>query len=122
MKRLTLALLMLAACHRTQVPLDTQLWRIDGAWLTPNGANVRTAPATILVFRSSGEYVELHCQLVERADETVYIRDGSRFISAVGRWTQNGDTINAAREKIGQNIAKPISGPVHPLCRHAQLT
>ena len=108
--------------HRAAVPLNTQLWRIDAEWLTPPGANVRTAPATILVFRSGGEYVELHCQLIEQPDTTVYIRSGGQFISAVGKWKQDGDTITVTREKIGENIAKPFAGGVHPLCRHAQLT
>lgn len=108
--------------HRPVVPLNTQLWRIDAEWVTPPGASVRTAPATILVFRSGGEFVELHCQLIEQPDSTVYIMSGGQFIAAVGKWTQKGDTITATREKIGENIAKPFAGGVHPLCRHAQLT
>ena len=123
MKRFFFLCLFLAACsHRARVPLDTQLWRLDAPWLTPPGANVRTAPATILVFRTSGEFVELHCQLIEQPDQTVYIRSGGQFISAVGKWTQNGDRIEAERQKIGESIAKPFAGGVHPLCKPAGLT
>lgn len=124
MKRFVFVLLMLAACSRpAKVPLDTQLWRLDADWMTPQGATVRTAPATILVFRTSGEYVEVHCQLIEQPDQTVYMRSGAQFISAVGKWRQSGATIHVTREKIGEKIARPFAGPgVHPLCRHADLT
>lgn len=123
MKRLLFVFLLAAACgHRAVVPRDTQLWRIDAPWVTPPGTNVRTAPATILVFRTSGEFVELHCQLIEQPDQTVYIRSGSQYIAAVGKWKQNGETIAATREKIGENISVPFAGAQHPLCKHAQLT
>lgn len=123
MKRFVFVCLLVAACSReAKVPLDTQLWRLDAEWMTPQGASVRTAPATILVFRSSGEFVEVHCQLIEQADQTVYIRSGAQYISAVGKWKQDGSKIRATREKIGERIATPFSGGVHPLCRHADLT
>jgi len=123
MKRLMIALLLAAACgRRAQVPRDTQLWRIDAPWVSRQGASVRTAPGTILVFRSSGEYVELHCQLIEQLDQTVYLRTGGQFIAAVGRWKQDGDTVNVTREKVGQRIAVPFGGGVHPLCRNPQLS
>lgn len=121
MKRWLPVLLVAAACHRAVVPRDTQLWRVDAPWLTPPGAAVRTAPGTILAFRSSGEYVELHCQLIEQPDQTVYIRSGGQFIAAVGKWKQNGDRIDVTREKVGENIAKPFAGGVHPLCRDAHI-
>lgn len=123
MKKILVVAFLLAACrHRPSVPLDTQLWRIDGPWLNPPSTNVRTAPATILVFRSSGEYVELHCQLIEQPDSTVYIQSGTQFLAAVGHWKKEGDRITAVREKIGENISVPFKGGVHPFCKHAQLT
>jgi len=40
----------------------------------------------------------------------------------VGRWKQDGDTVNVTREKVGQRIAVPFGGGVHPLCRNPQLS
>ncbi|HSP16523.1 MAG TPA: hypothetical protein VLV78_17395 [Thermoanaerobaculia bacterium] len=122
MKRLlvlSVAIVLLAACKRNPVPTDRQLWRIEGEWVTPRDANVRTVLATIVVFRSSGEFVERHCRLIEQPDTTVYIASTGPQVVAVGVWKQSGAVVTATRQKILRSAR--VAGP-EPLCDHPHLT
>ncbi len=110
---------MTFACSGTPVPKDRPLWYIEGQWVTPRDANVRTALATIIVFRSSGEFVEYHCRLIEQPDATVYIAStGSRVVS-VGRWKQEGGRVTATRQKVFRSAGR--SSGREPLCDQPQL-
>lgn len=111
-------ILMTLACSRTPVPRDRPLWRVEGQWVTPRDASVRTALATIIVFRSSGEFVEVHCRLIEQPDTTVYIAStGSRVVSA-GHWKQEGARVTATRQKVFRSAG---SKGREPLCDQARL-
>ena len=113
MKRLMIALLFIAACHREQeLPRDTMLWRLDRDW-TPAG-DARSARVTVLTFRSSGEFVELHCWVIERSDSTVYVASDRPRVVAVGRWTREKDTVTATREKV--------AGAPQSFCGQPRLT
>ncbi len=114
---------MLVTCSRgPAVPVERLLWRLDRPWAAPavGGGNVRKAPATILGFRPDHEFVELHCWLVERPDESVYIVSSSPHVMIVGRWTQDGSEIRATRQSIARST--PFNGPRDPLCAQGQLT
>jgi hypothetical protein len=92
---------MLAACAAEQkVPTDTMLWRVNGWRQPPPGArqDVRVSLGTIVTFRSSGEYVEVHCALIEQPDQTVLIQSGRPCVAAVGRWEQKGGEVIVTRE------------------------
>jgi hypothetical protein len=96
----------------TLVATDTLLWRVD-QW-TAAGPSVRVATATILTFRSSGEFVELHCRVIERPDTTVYIASDAPRIVMVGTWTREDDEITAKRTHVKR--PSPFSGPRDPFC------
>jgi hypothetical protein len=106
------ALLALSCGSEPELSKDTLLWRVDKWDQTAPG--VRVATATILSFRSSGEFVELHCRVLERADETVYVASDSPRLTIVGSWTREGDRITAKRLKIQR--PSPFRGPRDPLC------
>ncbi len=112
------AMALFTGCNRHPVPKDRQLWRIEGQWVTPRDSNVRTALATIIVFRSSGEFVERHCRLIEQPDSTVYIASTGPQIVAVGVWKQSGDVVSATRQKIFRSTRS--EGP-EPLCDHPHI-
>ena len=116
MKRRTLilAVVLAVACGpgRPELATDTLLWRID-QW-TEKEPSVRVATATILTFRSSGEFVELHCRVIERADSTVYIVSDAPRIVMVGTWTREDDEITAKRTRVRRPT--PVSGPRDPFC------
>jgi hypothetical protein len=115
MRRLTLALLLLAGCHRYEVPIGQWLWRLDGPWTKPaNRQQIRIAPATVIVFRPDHEYVELHCWVIERADETVYVASNSPRVTAVGEWQQNGNRIAATRKSVA--LSARFGGSSAPYC------
>ncbi len=127
MKRLLLTAACVAfACHRDvpDVPLGQLLWRLDAAWgIPPNaaGRSIRTAPATIVAFRSDGEFVELHCWLIEQPDTTVYISSAAPRVAVVGRWKQRDHDIDVSRTNIART-AHVSDSRTDPLCEHAQLT
>lgn len=107
------ALLLLTACgSEPELSKDTLLWRVD-SW-EERAPGVRVAMATILSFRSSGEFVELHCRVLERADQTVYVASDSPRLTIVGSWTREGNTVTAKRLKIKRPA--PFAGPRDPLC------
>ncbi|HEX6178591.1 MAG TPA: hypothetical protein VF057_09540, partial [Thermoanaerobaculia bacterium] len=74
MRRLALLCVFAFACASEDgVPTNTMLWRVEG-WQRPSASgrqDVRVSRGTILAFRESGEYVEVHCSLIEQADGAV---------------------------------------------------
>jgi hypothetical protein len=123
-KRTAIALLLLAcACHRQPVPVNTLLLRVDAPWMYPSpdaGRRVRTAPATIISLRASGEYAELHCWLIEQPDETLYIASKPPRVAAIGKWERHRDRVEVTRSRIARKV--PLNTPVDPLCAGATLT
>ena len=102
MRRLALLCVFAFACASEDgVPTNTMLWRVEG-WQRPSASgrqDVRVSRGTILAFRESGEYVEVHCSLIEQADGAVLIQSGRPCVSAVGRWSQEEGMVTATREK-----------------------
>ena len=110
MRRIALLLLLLAACGRELVmPQDTMLWRLDRDWSQTGEA--RTARATILTFRSSGEFVELHCWVIERPDGAVYVASDRPRVVAVGRWKREKNAITADRSSVAGAPASVCAQP-----------
>jgi len=95
---LALALVLSGCGSRPELPVNTMLWRLDREWA--QAGQVRTATATILSFRSSGEFVELHTWVVERPDSTVYIASDRPRVAAAGRWTREDDVVTATRARV----------------------
>ena len=117
MKRYLAAVVILCACHRAAMPTNTMLWRV-GAWsehLRGDGSVVRTAPATIITFRASHEYVEHHTTVIEQQDKSVYIIGRSKHVVAIGRWEQDGSEIKVTRQKVAPANARDV------LCNQAEL-
>jgi len=122
MKRLIFALLLLTGCGKTPPVPSVPLWHLEGAWEVPPKemlSQARAAPAAILVFRASGEFVELHCRVIEQPDATLYISRRDPRVAAVGRWTQHRSTIRATRHRVARTV--PIRGPKDPLCEDKDL-
>jgi hypothetical protein len=114
-QRFAVALLLLACHSAPSVPVNQQLWRTDGPWVQPASNNpARKARATILVFRSDHEFVELHCWLIEQPDTTLYISSTDPRVMIVGRWEQRGSQIEATRQRIAH-------GAKDPLCKEKQI-
>lgn len=93
-------MILLAGCGRDdRVPVNTMLWRIEGWQQPPPGArqDVRVSRGTVIVFRASKEYVELHCSLIEQPDQAVLIQSGKPCVSAVGQWEQRGSEVVVTR-------------------------
>ncbi len=121
MKRLFIVVFVLAliGCRRPpEVPVNQFLVHLDAPWVTPAeaaGRRVRTAPATVVSFRSEGEYFELHCQLIEQPDTTLYVSSDHHHIAVVGHWMLQKDyTISVVREKVARPgstkvLCKPIT-------------
>lgn len=97
---LLLPVTLLACAGSDPVPTNAMLWRVEGWQRPPAGArqDVRVSRATILGFRKNGEYVEVHCSVIEQPDQTVLIQSGRPCVSAVGRWEQRGGTVTATRQ------------------------
>jgi hypothetical protein len=121
MKRVACAaLLFLAACHREpSVPINVQLWRADGPWVSAKESSARKARATILVFRSDHEFVQFHGWLIEQPDSTLYLSSTDPYVMIVGRWEQRGSSVMATHSKIARS--QPFRGARDPLCDPAQL-
>ena len=101
MKRLALALLLLSAGCRNEVPIGIWLWRLDGPYTTAQArVPIRIAPVTVIVFRPDHEYVELHCWVIERADDTLYLATNSPRVSIVGEWQKHWSRIEVKRKSI----------------------
>ena len=107
MRWATLAFVLLLACSRaTPVPRDTQLWRVED-W-TVAGEGIRTAPATIIVFRSSGEFVSLQTTVIERPDETVYLLSRAPRRAVKGRWEQRGDEVRVCERTTYRVVGNSV--------------
>jgi hypothetical protein len=117
--------LLLAAILST--PTNTLLWRRDGAWVYPPkdvGSSSRTAPATILVFRANGEFIEHHCWIIE-GQGYITISGGDPHVVVVGTWRSSGTEIRARRLRIERTVRAigrdPIcdraSSPMTTACR-----
>jgi hypothetical protein len=72
------------------------------------------ATVSIISFRSSGEYVELHTRVIERPDSTVYIASDAPRLAVVGTWAKDGDSVTATRQRVKRPVA--FKGPRDPLC------
>jgi hypothetical protein len=109
------------SCTRgPSVPVNTMLWRLDTPWTSAAGRpDVRTAQATIIVFREGHEYVELHTPVIEQADTTVYLQAGRPRAVVIGRWQVRDDEIVATRQRVARTRLKVA---VEPLCVPPQLT
>ena len=98
-KRLLVCALLLAGCSkRPELPVNTMLWRVDREW-APVGDS-RTATVTLISFRASGEFVELHAWVLERPDTAVYIVSDRPRVAAVGKWTREDDVVTATRTQV----------------------
>ena len=117
----TLCVLIAAACHRAPaVPVNTLLLRMDAPWMEPAaGRQIRTAPATILSLRASGEFAELHCWLIEQPDETLYVASRTPRVAAIGTWKRHGDDVEVTRTQIARTV--PLNAAVDPLCSASPL-
>lgn len=114
MRWLTPVVVLALACGGERVPINTMLWRIEGWQAPPAGArqDVRVTRGTIVVFRASGEYVEVHCSLIEQPDQTVLIQSGRPCVSAVGTWEQRDGEVLATRTQSTAAV----------LCSQPQIT
>lgn len=116
MKKIAVLALLFVACHRAKVPHEEFLFRVDGQWQTPaamRGQKVRSAPATIVYFRDDKEYFEMHFTVIEQNDDTLYISGNLPRASVIGKWQQDGETINVTREKISRpDVAKFLCAPL----------
>lgn len=108
---------MLSCSPAPPIPTNKRLVRVDAAWSypPPEVHAGRTAPATIVVFKSSGEYVEHHCWVIEQIDGSFTISGGDPHVVAVGTWQQQGDQIRAHREAIERTVR--LIGGGDPLCQ-----
>ena len=113
MKRILHVVLLLAliGCRRPDVPIGQFLLRIDGDWVTPNqsgGRVVRTAPATLVVFRNDNEYFEFHFRANESADGTLYVSSNHPRASALGQWHRRWNSIRVVRQQVSRADAAAI--------------
>jgi hypothetical protein len=108
-RRLLLIAVLLAACSRPELPTSTVLWRV-GEWKTPEGTQIRTAPAVFISFRKSGEYVEHYTRVIEQPDQTVYISSSAPHLVAVGRWKRRRNEVEATRDLVSANATKLCGG------------
>jgi len=76
---------------------------------------IRTADATIVQFKSSGEFVELSCNVIEQADKTWRISVGDGYVVAVGTWQYEENGITVRRNSIDRMVW-PIGGEPNELC------
>ena len=113
-KVIVVALFLLAACRHPELPTGQFMLRIDGPWATPRvrgGRAVRTAPATLLVFRNDNEYFEFHFRANEAADGTLYVSSDSPHAGALGTWKRRWNSIRVVRQQVSRADAASI------LCR-----
>jgi hypothetical protein len=75
----------------------------------------RTAEATIVLFKSSGEFVEHSCVLIEEPDKSWHISNGDGHVVAVGTWSLEGSHIVVHRNSIDRMVW-PVGGGLDPLC------
>ena len=68
--------------------------------ISPAAPSPCTARAAIISFRTSNEYVEIHCPVIERPDGTVYIMSGGQRTGAIGKWEQSGSKVDVKLTKV----------------------
>ena len=126
MKVAHLALLALALASNpgagSQVP-SAPLLRIQGAWVSPPPEienPTRSAPATLVLFRANGEYIEHHFWAIEQVDKKVSMSAGDPHVVVVGTWRQAGSRILATRKRIARTV--PVIGGADPLCKEPIAT
>ena len=126
MKVVHLALLALALASnpgaRSQVP-HQPLLRVQGDWVSapPEIENpTRSAPATLVLFRANGEYVEHHFWAIEQVDKEVSMSAGDPHVVVVGTWRQAGSRILATRKRIARTVR--VIGGADPLCKEPIAT
>lgn len=120
-----LALLGLVICFaprflpKPPVPTGQLLIHLYGPWLYPPpdlGNPSRTAPATILLFKADGQYVEHSCYVIDEGKDGLFISPGDGHVVAVGTWEQRGSTLTVRRERVARFVRYAGPGP-DPLCR-----
>src|SRR5688572_18322952 len=90
-------------------PVGVLLVRIDTPWVYPPpevGNRTRTAPATVLLFRSNGEYVEHHFWVIEQADKTLRMSLGDGHVVVVGSWRLGGNGAIATRRIVDRTVPR----------------
>jgi len=119
MRRLLAVTVLLSACSRgPRVPVNTLLWRVE-SW-TQTAANVRRAPAKMIIFRANGEYVEHLCYVIEQPDTSVYISASDPRVITIGNWIEHRPQIVATRRVIARPL--PYRGATDPLCSDSTYT
>src|SRR6266446_6935181 len=115
---LALIALALASNSPAQAHVPHQpLLRIQGQWVSPPPEidnPTRSAPATVVLFRANGEYVEHHFWVIEQRDKTLTMSSGDPHVVVVGTWRLAGSRILATRERIARTVH--VLGGVDPLC------
>jgi hypothetical protein len=117
-----LALVLLTvSCRNPELPVNTVLWRLDSPWTSPpNSDGARVVKATLISFRSGDEYIEHHCELIERpGSDAVYIVSRGDRLVAVGRWEKDGAEVRARRRSVHRK--PPGGGGLDPACSADEL-
>lgn len=108
---------------KPSVPTERFLIHLYGPWQSPPrdlGNPTRTAPATILLFKADGQYVEHSCYVIDSSKGDLSISPGDGHVVAVGIWTQRGATLTVRRERVARVV--PYDGPdLDPLCRPSTM-
>jgi hypothetical protein len=126
MKVAHLALLAFALTSNPGVPQQVPhqpLLRVQGEWVSPPPEidnPIRSAPATLVLFRANGEYVEHHFWAIEQQDKEVSMSAGDPHVVVVGTWRQAGSRILATRKRIARTVR--VIGGADPLCKEPIAT
>lgn len=124
---LCIACVLRCATHKDEPPprlppLDLHLINIEEPWnyppeeLGPDNRS-RTAAATIIIFGSSGEYVEHTGYIIEQQNGDLSISAGDGHVVATGKWERRERHVRAVRLRVFRTL------PLHraiadPLCRN----
>jgi len=121
-KKLTAVLvaLLLAGCA-SQRFTDHKLLRIDGDWVypPPDLEAAPSAPATILEFRSGGEFIEHRCWVIKNPGDALTVSGGDPHVVVVGNWRQSFSTVTVSRSHVRRTVR--VIGGTDPLCRAKPL-
>lgn len=108
------------SCRNPELPVNTVLWRLDSPWTSPPDVpNARVAKATLISFRSGDEFIEHHCEVIERSGDAVYIVSRGPRLVAVGTWTKSRAEVRAKRRSVHRK--PPGGGGVDPACATGDL-
>jgi hypothetical protein len=69
----------------------------------------RSAPATLVLFRANGEYVEHHFWAIEQTDKEVTMSAGGPHVVVVGSWRQAGSRILATAGESPERFASWVA-------------